>query len=193
MSFSQLYDEVQKLEYPVSTRWLREHAIKFSTITAVKEQWSGLINPEIIRGFYIEGPIGPPIPLAENESLITLARAMCKGRQGDYWRRFVYTKELMHVFDEDEEKASDAAKFDLQIERFADFNAPMSPQYRAETKAFWRALGVLCPEKSRKDLCSQLEQGNVSIEVVAASLRLPVEHIHDLMRPDFEAIISRMK
>jgi hypothetical protein len=126
--------------------------------------------------------------LLDNQSLIVLARAMCLGPQGEYERRFIYTKELMHVFDTDEEKADTPAKFDVQIEKFGDPNAQMSAQFRAETKAFWRALMVLCPEKARLKLLSDLTAQAASQEVLAAGLRVPVGVIREFLRVDFKKI-----
>src|SRR5215469_5726735 len=104
MTFLRLYNEVQARDPPISTGWLKERALHYSQIRHIKEQWTGLLDPIHLRGFYIEGPLGPPIPRDANESLIVLSREMCHGHQGPYWRRFVYTKELMHVFDTAEEK-----------------------------------------------------------------------------------------
>ncbi|HEX3973422.1 MAG TPA: hypothetical protein VHX19_18970, partial [Stellaceae bacterium] len=103
---------------------------------------------------------------------------------------FIYTKELMHVFDEENEKAGDEKTFDIQIEKFADPNADTSPQYRAEGKAFWRALAVLCPEQKRQEFKEKISQGTMSYEVVSASIRVPAKYVRELMRPDFETIIG---
>src|SRR5579872_987380 len=104
MPYADLYSAVQASgKTRISTKWLRKKAIDFSEIVEIKEQWSGLIDAATIRGFYIEGPIGPPVPLKEKESLIVLSREICVGPQGDYWRRFILTKELMHVFDTEDE------------------------------------------------------------------------------------------
>jgi hypothetical protein len=75
MSFSALYDQIQKIDGRISTRWLRDRALELSEITRVREQWSGVIDPQFIQGFFIEGPQGGPIPLNENEVLITLVGA----------------------------------------------------------------------------------------------------------------------
>jgi hypothetical protein len=193
MTYARLYGEVQNAQSPISTRWLKDRALHYSSITAIREQWSGLIDPSALRGFYIEGPLGPPIPLAEHESLIVLSREMCLSHQGAYWRRFVYTKELMHVFDEEDEKAGDEKTFDIQIEKFKDPSKEMSPQFRAESKAFWRALGLLCPEVQRKMFMDQVAAGALSPDVVAASLRIPGRFIRELLRADFAAIIAPLK
>jgi len=193
MTFACLFEEVQCCPPPVSTRWLKERALHYSSIVTIKEQWSGLLDPADLRGCYIEGPLGPPIPLAENESLIVLSREMCRGHQGIYWRRFVYTKELMHVFDRLDEKAGSAETFDLQIEKFKDPSKELSPQFRAESKALWRALAVLCPENLRLESQRQLSEGAISHEVLAATLRIPARYVRELMRPDFAEIIARIK
>lgn len=188
MAFSDLYAESQDRPTPISTKWLKERAIRYSSITAVKEQWSGVIDPVGLRGFYLEGPIGPPIPLQANESLIVLSRAMCIGPVGEYWRRFIYTKELMHVFDTAAEKTDTPEKFDIQIDKFGDPNKEMSQQFRAEQKAFWRALLVLCPELARQRLIDDVQTGAASEEVVSARLRLPIAVIRELARADFKPI-----
>jgi hypothetical protein len=152
----------------------------------VKEQWSGIIDAAALRGFYIEGPIGPPVPLKEKEALIVLSRAICLGSQGDYWRRFIYTKELMHVFDTAEEKTDNRDKFDKQIQRLKDANAEMTPHYKAEVRAYWRALGALCLEKKRLEYKAQLAKDEISWEVVSASLSLPVAVIRWMMGDNYE-------
>lgn len=187
MSFSKLYDAVQADDGDrVSTKWLRKKAIEFSSITKIREQWSGVIESISLRGFYIEGPMGPPIPLAENEALIVLARSMCVGADGTHWRRFVLTKELMHVFDEPAEKTSGRDEFDKQIQRLRDPTIQTTPQYRAELKAFWRALAVLCTEKKRLEFKKLLTADEISWEVVGAALRIPVVHVRNMMGSDFD-------
>jgi hypothetical protein len=190
MTYSELFDRVQRHENTnaISTKWIRDQVIAITSITAVKEQWTGVIDGTVIRGFYIEGPLGPPVPLDENEALIVLARSLDRD-----WRRIVYTKELMHAFDAPEEKSDTPEKFDVQIERFADPSADMSPQYRAEIKALWRALGVLCPEKLRMTFKEDIAAGKMSEAVVAASLRIPAQFVRILIRDDFADAIEKLK
>ncbi len=190
MSYEKIYKEIQSLTAPISTKLLKDRAMLYSSIKTIKEQWSSVIEAENLRGFYIEGPLGPPIPLLDNEALIGLSRAMCTGHQGKYYRRFVFTKELMHVFDTPDEKTDTAEKFDRQIDKFGNPDAKPSEGFRSEAKAFWRALGVLCPESKRLEYKSELDADKVSIEVVAASLRLPTGFVRELFRTDFAEIIK---
>jgi hypothetical protein len=188
MSFLALYEAVQLLDGKISTRWLRNKALELSAIARVKEQWTGVLDSKYIRGFYIEGPLAPPVPLEQNESLIVLARGC-----GKHMRRFVYTKELMHVFDTDEEKADTADKFSAQAEKFSDPEVALSPAYRAEVKAFWRALAVLCQETRRREYQQALIDGRISLEVVATALQIPSQYARNMFREDFLAIVGHVK
>jgi hypothetical protein len=187
MSFSKLYDAIQCVDGRISTRWLRDKAIELSTFTRIKEQWSGLIDPAYMQGFFIQGPMGPPIPLMESEALITLAREL-----GPHRRRFVYTKELMHIFDADEEKADTPEKFDAQTERFGDPSAPTSPQFMAEQKAFWRAVSVLCQEKRRVEYKLALDAGQTSLTVISTALQIPPVYARHLFREEFQTILAHI-
>ena len=190
MSFAALYEAVQGLPGKISTKWLRDRAIELTEFTRVVEQWSGVIDPRYMQGFFIEGPLGPPIPLRDHEALITLARV---GAVDKHRRRFIYTKELMHVFDTAEEKADTPEKFDAQAERLGDPGAPSSPQYRAEGKAFWRAVSVLCQEKRRVWFKEALVQDRTTLPVIATALQIPPAYARHLFRGDFPAILAHIK
>lgn len=194
MAFSDLYQAVQNLKHgpKVSTRALRDLAIKFSSITLIKEQWSGHLDGAAMRGFYVEGPIGPPIPLKEKQALIALSRSNCTGQNGDQWRRLIFTKELMHVFDSDEEIADSREKFDVQIQKLSDPMKPTSPQYRAEQKAMWRALAVLCSETNRQRFILELAEKKTEISTIAEIIGVPETYITPLLRRDFRDIIDGM-
>ncbi len=188
MTFSTLYDRVQEKEPKISTRWLRDQVIDITPITSVKEQWTSLLDGESIRGFYIEGPLEPPVPLGANESLIVLKRSLDKE-----WRRFVYTKELMHTFDTEEEKTDTEEKFDIQIEKLGDPAAPISPQWKAEITAFWRALAVLCPENYRCEAKAMIDKDELSVSSVAARLKIPSSRAEFLFRDDYLGILENIK
>lgn len=189
MTYQDLYEKSQEHDGKISTKWIRDQVIDITSINKVKEQWASLIVKGNIRGFYILGPLGPPVTLFENEVLIVLARSLER-----HWRRIVYTKELMHVFDEPAEMADTAEKFDSQIERITSPNADMSPpQFMAEIKALWRALGVLCKENLRLEFKGAIESEKMSEAVVAARLRIPEQFVRILVRDDFEDIINKLK
>lgn len=63
------------------------------------------------------------------------------------WKRFVCCKELMHVFDNAQEKTNSPERFrDLLSELETPLEAENSSEmYRAESRAMWMALAILCP------------------------------------------------
>jgi hypothetical protein len=188
MSFAALYDAVQRRDGRLSIKWLRPEAIQLSRITLVREQWTAALDRTIIRGFYIEGPLGLPVPLKENQALIVLARRLDK-----IWRRLVFAKELMHVFDSPEELTDTSEKFDAQVERFVDPRAGGSAQFRAESKALFRAVSLYCSELRRLQYLSSLEKGEMSLDVVAAALRMPNVYVRHLFRPDYLELLDACK
>ncbi|CAN7428248.1 hypothetical protein [Brucella pseudogrignonensis] len=188
MAFFQLYDSVQDLPGRISTRWLRDEALRLTSITKVKEQWTGVLDERVIRGFYIEGPLGPPVPLDPKQSMIVLKRGLDKAM-----RRLVYTKELMHVFDEDDEKTDTPEKLDIQAEAFSDPGKQTPPQFIAENKALWRAISVLCQESRRLEFQDELIKGTKSLAVISASLQIPEVFARNLFREDYLEILEHVK
>jgi hypothetical protein len=188
MSFDELYKRVQSKNPKISSKWIRDQVIDLTSIATVREQWTGAMDDTDMRGFWIEGPMRPPIALEENEALVVLARGLSKP-----WRRFVYTKELMHAFDEEGEKTDSAEKLDQQVERFSDPTVEKTPQYKSEVKAFWRALAVLCPEDYRLEQVKGVEAGDITLSMVATRLVIPERYIRHLFRGNFLEIVQALK
>ena len=108
-------------------------------------------------------------------------------------RRMVLTNEPMHAFDEDDELADTPEKFDFQVESLLSPGKAISAQFKAESKAFWRALGILCPEARRSSYAAQLDEGQISLPVFAAALQIPVQYVRNYFRDDFDAIMTTVK
>jgi hypothetical protein len=183
MAYAQLYDDIQSFHGKISTNYIRERVSSLTRIRRIKEQWSGELDARFIRGFYIEGPLGPPANIGPNEVLIVLARELDK-----HMRRIVLTKELMHTFDEDEELTDTAEKFDSQVERLLLPGKAPSPPSIAEAKAFWRAHGVLCSEERRRAYEKKLIDEEITLPVIAAALQIPVLYVRNYFRADFLSI-----
>ena len=69
---------------------------------------------------------------------------------------------------------------------FSNPSAPLTSQFRAEAKAYWRSLAVLCTEKNRLEYKAALKAEAISFEVVATALRIPVPIVHDMMSEMFD-------
>jgi hypothetical protein len=98
------------------------------------------------------------------------------------WERFVEVKEYMHVFDSPQEATDTGELFDALLAEFCASGGAaqtMSHQVNAEHKAFWRALGVLCPEPYRLRLIDErAERGpDLTDYQIALRLRIPEQYI----------------
>lgn len=108
------------------------------------------------------------------------------------WRRFVCTKELMHIFDAPEARTSTAATFERQLAELA--NLPLwqdtSPQTKAEFKAYWMALGVLCPLSLREIFLADYTKGLLSDYDIAIRFRVPEAYVRTMMSDQFRRSIE---
>ncbi|WP_298328145.1 hypothetical protein [Asticcacaulis sp.] len=191
MSFKDLYDQVQSCSGKVSTKQLLQWAIHHSEICGVKEVWSEQVDHMSLRGFYVEGPLNNgPLAIPEKAALIVLSRSMCTGPEGKYWRRLVKTKELMHVFDKEDEKAHSGQTLDAQLDGFIKPSESECAQYKAENKAYWRALACLCPEHIRRELKEKFLAEKLSLDVLSVTLQIPKAHVWRYLDDDFEASIA---
>jgi hypothetical protein len=121
--------------------------------------------------------------------VIVLARGM-----NTCWRRFVFVKELMHLFDSDEEKVNTPEGFDVLLDEFSGSSSPSekTDAYISELKAFWMALGCFCPEHMRKAYKEQLDKGHIDDYGIALQLKIPQQHVKKLVSDRYDLIIKNM-
>lgn len=90
-------------------------------------------------------------------------------------RRYALTKELMHVFDTEEQLANSRERF-LQLMRDVQ-NRPLekhsSPMYRSEIDTRWMAALVLCPKSLRDPAAASVADGHMVLAEVAEAFRIP--------------------
>ena len=184
--FGELYTYCQTLKPKISRRDITQ---KVTDLTGqkVKAIKSGL-DVEKCRGFFIS--------LTNKESrlvqqfgtnIIVIARSL------NYcWERFVYTKELMHLFDAENEQTSDATKFEQLLTEFGQPSVQRPPQSAAEAKAFWMALSVLCPEANRLEFQGHIQKTHMDNYAVALQLRIPEFYVPALFHPNFTQIIKQL-
>lgn len=98
----------------------------------------------------------------------------------------------MHAFDSDDEKTDTAEKLDRLTARFSDPTIDLTPQYRAEAKAFWRALSLFCPESVRAEMKEEFDAGKTSAAVVGARLGIPEKYADEMLQDRFERIVRNM-
>ena len=74
------------------------------------------------------------------------------------WDRFIFLKELMHIFDDADEATDSGDAFENLLAEFTQHtHTPWSPQMEAEIDSFWMAANAMCPEQSRLELKVRFE------------------------------------
>ena len=83
--------------------------------------------------------------------------------------RFIYVKEMMHMFDDPSKATDTGAKFDAQLAEFDGTGTPKdwSVQTHAEIACFWMTLGALCPEPIRKQLEMERAAGRIDDQAIS--------------------------
>ncbi len=107
------------------------------------------------------------------------------------WERFVVVKEMMHLFDTEEQKAKDADTFSRLLSEFSAPMSPATPQFNAEIDSFWQALAVLCPQKSRAEFRKELLAETTDPYEIALKLKIPESYVHRLFEARFDEWLDK--
>lgn len=189
MTYEALYAESQEAPLPVSRTFIIPRVCKHTKMPKPRIFKSGQIDPAISRGSTI-WPGMTEHPLAKHckgSPLIVVARDL------NYcWTRFVIVKEMMHYFDTPLERVSSNEEFEQLLQDFTVPTPDFSEAMHSEVKAFWMALGVLCPELKRQEFGRLRESGAMTDMAIAEALRIPVLYIPLLFDPKFKSIIANL-
>lgn len=184
-----LYDYCQNLSVPPR--------IKRAVIESKIRELTGLearvfivdLDHEVCRGIFISAS-NVDVPLvrqANGKAVIAIARNLNR-----CWDRFVQVKELMHLFDIEEEQTPTEEKF---LGLLTDFvvNLPdqeTSKQMASETRAILMALACLCPEPKRLEFASAYARREMDHYGIAVQLRIPEHFVPYLLIPRFPEIVA---
>lgn len=191
MSYRELYEYCQNLPTPISRRELIPNVCRLTGKPKPRVILSGL-NPAIVRGYFIV-PENTAHPFAKwayepGGAVIVVARDM------NYcWKRFVEVKELMHLFDDSLDLVGDADIFQDLVTEFVELPPERSEAFRADTRAVWLALGVLCPEARRQEFARQRMAGETDNLSIARQLKIPERYVPHLFNPAFRRIVDGTK
>lgn len=182
--FPELYQYCQSLEPKISRADITKRTLEL-TNTTVRAVKSGL-DINVCRGFFLSAANKENRLVQQfDTNLIVTARSL------NYcWERFVYTKELMHLFDLDGELTSTAESFEKLLRDFGQPVLELSPQLSAENRAFWMALSCFCPDKHRLEFKAQIEKGHIDNYSIALKLRIPEQYVPNLFIPQYPGIIA---
>ena len=184
--FSELYNYCQSLKPKISRRDILGKTLEL-TKAKVKAVKSGL-DIQMCRGLFIS---------ANNKENRWVKQLGCNvivlSRDLNYcWERFVYTKELMHLFDKENEVTGDAEHFEKLLTEFGQPSLERPPQSQAEARAFWMALSCFCPEGNRIAFQSQISKGHIDNYSIALQLRIPAQYVPSLFVPHYPKIIAQL-
>lgn len=125
---------------------------------------------------------------------LRVARIRFHEVQTNCWIRFVICKELMHVFDSEEEAVFDVERFKRLLREIE--TPPMggdeSPMYTSEHDAEWMALLVLCPKEHRDLWKIKLQDGDVDEMTVAQRFRIPKDTVLALCSDYYDEVYNRL-
>jgi hypothetical protein len=146
MSYRALHDHCQGLPLHIRRNAVRDKILALTGVNRVLVMKTAL-DIEKSRGFFLS-PENTEHQLVKQFGgyIIVLARGMERE-----WDRFVYVKEMMHLFDSDDQ-LTDRDSFDRLMNEIAGGPSPnRSPQAESEVRCYWKALCALCPEHIRKE------------------------------------------
>jgi hypothetical protein len=106
-----------------------------------------------------------------------------------YMERFVVIKELMHCYFESDHGCSTGTQMALETHMrqfFGQSATTQSLHVQAEYRAFWMAMGVLCPEQRRVEYRRRFEANSISIEDISNALRTPTHIVRQMLTDQFE-------
>lgn len=172
MSFRELYDLCQEQLPPIGRTFLKENTLKITGVPSVRH-FRASMEDENARGFFIHATN------KDNQFVKQAGTHVIVTRRGENtcWERFIYTKELMHLFDKSSELTASGQHFDDLLSDFLGNTVVSSPQMGSEIKCFWRAMAVLCPEKLRQEYIKSYNNKEINHYDVALALRMPEQYV----------------
>lgn len=106
-----------------------------------------------------------------------------------YMERFVVIKELMHCYFACDDGSATDNQFVLETHMrqfFGQSATTQSLHVRAEYKALWMAMGVLCPERLRQQYRAEHDANERTLEDISARLRVPAHIVILLLSDQFD-------
>lgn len=186
-SYKNLYNQIQELTPPISRKVIGP-LIRDLTGKDFRVVASGL-DVNFVRGYFVSADNAESrfVKAAGNRNAVVIARD-----NNRCWSRFVTFKELMHLFDNEVEHTTDSDEFETLLDEFTAPAMERSSQMISEIKAFWMALGLVCPEKRRLELFHAREARQITDRAIAEELMLPEQYVPSLMDHNYKRLIANL-
>jgi len=106
------------------------------------------------------------------------------------WERFVFVKELMHLFDSQDGHTQTSEQFEHLLGEFSSLEVGESAQWQSDARAVWRALALFCTEDNRKVFAAQRRAVMISDYDIALRLKIPEFHVPKLMSTNYLRVLE---
>ncbi len=186
MGYAKLYEHCQALNPHVKRNAVRDKVLALTGANQVRVIQSGM-DESVCRGFYISARNTEHRFVQQCGShVIVLARGLNR-----CWSRFVFVKELMHLFDGADMAADSGDKLETLLSEFGSATPENhSKMMNSEVVCFWRAMGVLCPEDKRLEFETARNQNRIDDYSIALQLRIPEQHVPRLFLPHYTDLMK---
>ena len=128
------------------------------------------MDKKVWRGIYCSASETVQDLFGINNDVIITAEGLRKP-----WERFIFTKELMHIFEKDGVDSSQ--KLRSVFNQITNPTNPFSEDMVKETEAFYLALGVLCNERDRRLFHSEYKKQSLDYKDIGERVNLPEERM----------------
>lgn len=146
------------------------------------------LDTDRCRGFFLSAQnTDHPFVRQHGTTVIVLARSLNK-----CWERFVFVKELMHLFDGSIEMTDTGEAFERQLSELQFGGPDLQPQTLSEFHCFWMALACLCPEHIRTKFAVDRDAGRIDDYAVALQLRIPQLYVPRLFEDRYDRMMERL-
>jgi hypothetical protein len=192
MIFIDLYRYAETLEYD----YVPFDALSNEVVTKHERVGSLELYPcDLNENFSLGHTILIPGVLSQDGQMLAAVQIRyARGMQDYAEKRFVWTKELMHVFDSQEAAVDTPEKLLtllLELES-RPMHVDASAMLVSEDDAEWMAVLVLCPLRLRNRYKRDMDEGRATLAQIAESLQIPEWVARDAMSPYYETAIRRL-
>lgn len=151
--------------------------------------WSAM-DISVCRGMYLSAQnTNNRFVQQHGNHVIVLAREL---KENYCWSRFIFIKELMHLFDDPKEATDSGDAFDKLLSELSGPGTESSYQFQSELKCFWMALAAFCPEENRREFEKQRADGHIDNYGIALQLRIPEQYVPRLFENRYRVIIDQL-
>lgn len=108
------------------------------------------------------------------------------------WARFVCCKEMMHLFDDADERTDSREKFEKLLREIEASPLDGSAALESEYKAEWMALLILCPKPERDRYKAMFDANEIGPYDLALHFRIPARFVGRLLGEFYDNAYERL-